>query len=161
MVVLNFQSADEIPWYDNSTETSSSVLLHGTICFSIFCQMFSNSDVWHAWEFKILRIKDPTWRLTISNRQTNNTETDKTKNLSTSFPHAVAWTEDIWVYKNYTDNSADLQQHQNDYQVKHKADKLCAQALLLVYINKLISQVVYYLIANIRMFLDFGGTMNQ
>jgi len=50
--------------------------------------------------------------------QRQNKHTIKAKNLSTSFLHAVAWTEDIWVYKNYTDNSADLQQHQNDYQAQ-------------------------------------------
>ena len=38
-VVLTFESVDEILWCDHSNETSSAVLLHGTICFSIFCKM--------------------------------------------------------------------------------------------------------------------------
>ena len=32
-VVLTFKSVDEILWCDHSNETSSAVLLHGTICF--------------------------------------------------------------------------------------------------------------------------------
>ena len=35
-VVLTFKSVDEILWCDHSNETSSAVLLHGTICFSVF-----------------------------------------------------------------------------------------------------------------------------
>ena len=35
-VVLTFESVDKILWCDHSNETSSAVLLHGTICFSIF-----------------------------------------------------------------------------------------------------------------------------
>ena len=35
-VVLTFESVDEILLCDHSNETSSAVLLHGTICFSIF-----------------------------------------------------------------------------------------------------------------------------
>ena len=35
-VVLTFESVDEILWCDHSNETSSAVLLHGTICFPIF-----------------------------------------------------------------------------------------------------------------------------
>ena len=35
-VVLTFESLDEILWCVYSNETSSAVLLHGTICFSIF-----------------------------------------------------------------------------------------------------------------------------
>ena len=38
-VVLTFESVDEILWCDHSNETSLAVLLHGTICFSIFYQM--------------------------------------------------------------------------------------------------------------------------
>ena len=38
-VVLTFESVDEILRYDHSNETSSAVLLHGTICFSIFYKM--------------------------------------------------------------------------------------------------------------------------
>ena len=37
-VVLTFKSVDEI-LCDHSNETSSAVLLHGTICFSIFYKM--------------------------------------------------------------------------------------------------------------------------
>ena len=33
IVVLTFESADEILWCDHSNETSSAVLSHGTICF--------------------------------------------------------------------------------------------------------------------------------
>ena len=33
MVVLTFESVDEILWCDHSNEASSAVLLHGTICF--------------------------------------------------------------------------------------------------------------------------------
>ena len=38
-VVLTFESVDEILWCDHSNETSSAVLLHGTICFSIVYKM--------------------------------------------------------------------------------------------------------------------------
>ena len=34
-----FEFVDEILWCDYSNETSSAVLLHGTICFSIFYKM--------------------------------------------------------------------------------------------------------------------------
>ena len=34
--VLTFESVNEILWCDHSNETTSAVLLHGTICFSIF-----------------------------------------------------------------------------------------------------------------------------
>ena len=34
-VVLTFESVDEILWCDHSNETSSAVLLHGAICFSV------------------------------------------------------------------------------------------------------------------------------
>ena len=37
--VLTFKSADEILWCDHLNETSSAVLLHGTIWFSIFYKM--------------------------------------------------------------------------------------------------------------------------
>ena len=36
---LPFESVDEILWCDNSNETSSGILLHGTICFSIYYKM--------------------------------------------------------------------------------------------------------------------------
>ena len=53
-VVLTFESVEEILWCDHSNETSSAVLLHGTICFSIFCKtkfgIFLNFDIWHSWE---------------------------------------------------------------------------------------------------------------
>ena len=48
-VVLTFESVNEILWCDHSNETSSAVLLHGTICFSIFHKM--NFDEGHSWEF--------------------------------------------------------------------------------------------------------------
>ena len=35
-VVLTFESVDEILRCDHSNETSSAILSHGTICFSIF-----------------------------------------------------------------------------------------------------------------------------
>ena len=38
-VVLTFESVDEILWCDHSNETSLTVRLHGTICFSIFYKM--------------------------------------------------------------------------------------------------------------------------
>ena len=38
-VVLTFESVDEILWCDHSNETSSEVLLNGTICFPIFCKI--------------------------------------------------------------------------------------------------------------------------
>ena len=38
-MVLSFESADEILWCDHSNETSSAVLLHGTIYFTIFYKM--------------------------------------------------------------------------------------------------------------------------
>ena len=38
-VVLTFKSVDEILWCDYSNETSSDVLLHGTICSPIFYKM--------------------------------------------------------------------------------------------------------------------------
>ena len=38
-LVLTFESVDEILWCDHSNETSSAVLLHGFICFSIFYKM--------------------------------------------------------------------------------------------------------------------------
>ena len=37
-VVLTFESVDENLWRDNSNQTSSAVLLHDTICLSIFCE---------------------------------------------------------------------------------------------------------------------------
>ena len=38
-VVLTFESVDENLWCDHSNETSLVVLLHGTICFSVFYKM--------------------------------------------------------------------------------------------------------------------------
>ena len=52
-VVLTFESVDEILWCDYSNETSSAVLLHGTICFSIFNKMdffFLNFGICYSWE---------------------------------------------------------------------------------------------------------------
>ena len=41
-MVLLFESVDEILWCDHSNETSSAVLLHGNICFSIFYKIKQN-----------------------------------------------------------------------------------------------------------------------
>ena len=38
-MVLTFESINENLWCDCSNETSSAVLLHGAICFSIFYKM--------------------------------------------------------------------------------------------------------------------------
>ena len=38
-VVLTFESVDEMLWCDHSNETSSAVLLHGAICFSVLYKM--------------------------------------------------------------------------------------------------------------------------
>ena len=38
-VVLTFESMDEILWCDHSKKTSTAVVFHGTICFSIFFKM--------------------------------------------------------------------------------------------------------------------------
>ena len=38
-VVLTFESVDEILWCDHSNQTSSAVLLQGTVCFSISYKM--------------------------------------------------------------------------------------------------------------------------
>ena len=38
-VVLTFESVNKILWCDHSNETSSAVLLHGAISFSIFYKM--------------------------------------------------------------------------------------------------------------------------
>ena len=58
-VVLTFESVDEILWCDHSNETSSAVLLRGTICFSIFYKMkfriFLNFDLWNSWELRVKR----------------------------------------------------------------------------------------------------------
>ena len=55
-VVQTFESVDEILWCDHSNETSSAVLLHGTICFSTFCKIKFGIflehifDFYHSWE---------------------------------------------------------------------------------------------------------------
>ena len=53
-VVLTFESVDQILWCDHSNETSSVVLLHGTIGSSTFYKIkfriFFNCDFWHSWE---------------------------------------------------------------------------------------------------------------
>ena len=41
-VVLTFESVDEILCCDHSNETSSAVLLHNAICFSVF----KKNQVW-------------------------------------------------------------------------------------------------------------------
>ena len=55
-VVLTFESVDEILWCDHSNETSLAVLLHGTICFSIFykikLEFFFSFDFWQSSELK-------------------------------------------------------------------------------------------------------------
>ena len=53
-VVLTFESVDEILWCDHSNETSSAVLLHGNICFSIFYKIKFGIflDLWHFWGLK-------------------------------------------------------------------------------------------------------------
>ena len=38
-VVLTFESVGEILWCDHSNETSSAVLVHDAICFSLFYKM--------------------------------------------------------------------------------------------------------------------------
>ena len=38
-VVLNFDSVDEILWFEHSNESSLTVLSHCAICFSVFCKM--------------------------------------------------------------------------------------------------------------------------
>ena len=49
-VVLTFESVDKILWCDNSNKTSSVVVLHGTVCFSLFYLMkFGVFDFWHSW----------------------------------------------------------------------------------------------------------------
>ena len=50
-VVLTFESVDEILWCDHSNETSSAVLLHGTILLFNILQndfFFFNFDFWHS-----------------------------------------------------------------------------------------------------------------
>ena len=58
-VAAIFESVNKIPWCDHSNETSSAVLLHGTICFSIFYEMkfgfFLTFDLRHSWELKGLK----------------------------------------------------------------------------------------------------------
>ena len=58
-VVLTFESVDEILRCDHSNETSSAILLHGIICFSIFYKKgnlgFFLSFFWHSWEFQVKR----------------------------------------------------------------------------------------------------------
>ena len=49
-IVLTFESVDEILWCDHLNETSLVVLLHGTICFSIFYK--TKFNFFHSWEFK-------------------------------------------------------------------------------------------------------------
>ena len=41
-VVLTFESMDEILWWDHSNETSSTVLLHDSICFFNILQ----NEIW-------------------------------------------------------------------------------------------------------------------
>ena len=55
--VLTFESVDEILWCDHSNKTSLAILLHGTICFSIFYKikfgfLFFSFHFWNSWELK-------------------------------------------------------------------------------------------------------------
>ena len=43
-LVLTFESVDEILWCDHSNETSSGVLLYGTICFFFFFVL--QNEIW-------------------------------------------------------------------------------------------------------------------
>ena len=56
-ISLMFESVNEILWCDHSNETSSAVLLHGTIILFfniIFTErnlgFFFNFDFWHSWK---------------------------------------------------------------------------------------------------------------
>ena len=53
-MILTFESVDEILWCDHSNETSSAVLLHGTIYMLVFYKMnlkfVLNFDFRHSWE---------------------------------------------------------------------------------------------------------------
>ena len=55
-VVLSFEFVNEILWCDHSNETSLAVLLHGTICFSIFYEtkfrILLEFDFWFSWRLK-------------------------------------------------------------------------------------------------------------
>ena len=55
-VVLTFESVDKILWCDHSNETSSAVLSHGNICFSIFYKtnldFIFNFNHWNSCEQK-------------------------------------------------------------------------------------------------------------
>ena len=57
-VVLPFMSVSKILWCEHSNETSSAVLLHGSICFSIFYKMrfglFLNLDTFQSFKGLIL-----------------------------------------------------------------------------------------------------------
>ena len=50
--ILSFKSVYEFLWCDHSNETSSAVLSHGTICFSVFYKIklgiFLNLDFVHS-----------------------------------------------------------------------------------------------------------------
>ena len=53
-MVLTFESVDKILWCDHSNETSSAILLHGTICFfntlyNMKFGIFLDFDFWHSW----------------------------------------------------------------------------------------------------------------
>ena len=63
-VVLTFESVDKILWCDHSNETSSAVLLHGTICFSIFYKMKFRIFL-ESFFFALLGIKQATRFVTL------------------------------------------------------------------------------------------------
>ena len=53
-MILTFKSVEEILWCGHSNETSWAVLLHGTMCFFMKCNLkfFLNFDCWHSLELK-------------------------------------------------------------------------------------------------------------
>ena len=51
-VVLTFESVDEILWCDHSNETSSAVLLHGTISFQYFTKWHLGFYLYHSSSLK-------------------------------------------------------------------------------------------------------------
>ena len=50
-VVVTLESVDEILWCHHSNETSSTVLLHGTICFLLFYKIKFSVEIWGVFEF--------------------------------------------------------------------------------------------------------------
>ena len=64
-VVVTFESVDKILWCDHSNETSSAVLWHGVICFSICYkmkfEMFLKFSVFCTWSNRVKAVRDPYW----------------------------------------------------------------------------------------------------